>query len=69
MMFVKPKDTIVAQLLKELSICEAQLGVLESADGYAWLAVVYGMPAEEMKETVLKWREIIRLATPVMRSR
>lgn len=61
-LFVKPQDEIVAQLLKELALCEAQLGVLENADGYARLAVHYGLPVEELKDTVLNWRDIIKKA-------
>lgn len=61
-LFVKPQDRVVAQLLKELALCEAQLGILENADGYARLAVHYGLPIEELKNTVLNWREIIKSA-------
>lgn len=58
MLFVKPQDAIVAHLLKELALCEAQLGILENAEAYALLAVKYGLPVEELKTTVLDWRRI-----------
>lgn len=58
MLFVKPQDGIVAHLLKELALCEAQLGILENAEAYALLAVKYGLPVEELKATVLDWRRI-----------
>ena len=62
MLFVKPKDPIVAQLLNELALCEAQMGTLENADQYARMAVQYGLPIERLLPKVTEWRKIIEQA-------
>jgi hypothetical protein len=62
-LFVKPKDVVVAQMLKELAMIEAQIGILERADAYARLAVEYGLSPDEMRDMVLVWRDKISKAT------
>lgn len=51
MLFVKPKDLIVAQLLNELALCEAQMGTLENADQYARMAQDHRAGEEESRRT------------------
>lgn len=62
MMFVKPKDPIVAQMLVELAHIESREGLVEPALEYIGLAAVYGADGAvvdrfqtEMKEGLAKW--------------
>ena len=62
MLFVKPKDPIVAQLLKELALVEAETRLLEQAAIYRQMAVEYGMPRSELQTQADQWSRIIRQA-------
>jgi tetratricopeptide (TPR) repeat protein len=62
MLFVKPKDAIVAQLLKELALIEAQIGLLEEATRYREMAIEYGMPRSELQAEKEQWARIIKRA-------
>ncbi|QIF05243.1 hypothetical protein [Roseimicrobium sp. ORNL1] len=59
MLFVKPKDPIVAQLLKELALVEAQTAFLENATSYLHMAQEYGAPSEEIAPMKREWSRII----------
>lgn len=60
MLFVKPKDVIVAQLLRELSLVEAQIGFLEQATTYAELAGLYGLDPSLVAADLTAWAETMR---------
>jgi hypothetical protein len=59
-LFVKPQDPIVAQLLKELALVEAQVGILEEASAYQQMAVDYGMASTELQAQMEQWAGIIK---------
>jgi tetratricopeptide (TPR) repeat protein len=59
MLFVKPKDPVVAELLWELAFCEAYVGTLEKAVGYARLSINYGQPEGDLKPSIESWLQII----------
>lgn len=59
MLFVKPADSIVAQLLKELALVEAQIGILEEATVYMEMAEEYGMPSSEWQSNKDQWSRVI----------
>ena len=63
MLFVKPKDPIVAQLLYELALVEAHTKVLEEATVYLKIAERYGLPPEKAEPLLKKWKSIIWLST------
>jgi hypothetical protein len=64
-LFVKPKDAIVAQLLKELALAEAQVGLLQQALVYAGLAERYGLDPGALQTERAAWNETIRKTPPV----
>ena len=60
LIFVKPKDTYVADLLYSLALLEAKLGTLEQAIGVLRLARDYGFPDEALLTRLeLNYRSII----------
>jgi hypothetical protein len=65
-LFVKPKDAIVAQLLKELALVEAHVGFLQQALGYADLAERYGLHSDALRTERAEWRETIRNTPPIL---
>jgi hypothetical protein len=66
MLFVKPKDVIVAQLLRELSLVEAQVGLLQQAAGFAELAELYGLDPGLMVAERVGWSETIRKTPQIL---
>jgi tetratricopeptide (TPR) repeat protein len=59
MLFVKPKDVVVAHLLYELALVEAQTKFLEEAMGYAKTATIYGLPPNKTDPLVRGWAKTI----------
>jgi hypothetical protein len=68
MLFVKPKDVIVAQLLKELALVEAKIGFLQQAVAYTELGELYGLDASALASERAAWKETIRKTPPVLES-
>ncbi|RBP39006.1 hypothetical protein DES53_11029 [Roseimicrobium gellanilyticum] len=59
MLFVEPQDPIVAQLLYELALVEAQTKFLEEAKEYLNLAETYGLSSERGKPLIKTWNRVI----------
>jgi hypothetical protein len=59
MLFLKPKDAVVAHLLYELALVEAQTKFLEDAKGYVETATIYGLPPSKTESLVKGWEKTI----------
>lgn len=68
MLFVKPQDSIVAQLLIELTHMESQVGFLEYALRYLDLAELYGADTQAHAALRESFKQSISKAAPVMKT-